>query len=264
MTHVGYETIDIGTNNFVSRNFLFQFPSPFYNAGVRAAYAFSPKTTVTGFVLNRYNGTNDTGNRDLAPGFQIVQNFSANSSIVLNGLTSRENLAYDGTQQPGVDLSGKKNSKQVSVIDFVYANQFSPSLKFVLEGLARFGKATTTETTGQVTTTKDTSYNVAGAAGYLIFPFKNGNTAALRGEYLSQSKIEAGILPYAPETNSNKKPNLTSLTASYELKAGIFPGMRTFFEYRYDIANTKIFAGDDVAKPKKNQSTLTIGQVFAF
>jgi hypothetical protein len=27
VTHVGYETIEVGTNNFFSRNFLFQFPA---------------------------------------------------------------------------------------------------------------------------------------------------------------------------------------------------------------------------------------------
>ncbi|MDX1932926.1 MAG: outer membrane beta-barrel protein [Capsulimonadales bacterium] len=257
VTHVGYETIDIGTNNFFSRNFLFQFPSPFYNAGVRAAYPVGPSTTVSGFVLNRYNGTNDTGNRDVAPGFQVAQTLSGGSSLILNGLYSRDNVTYDGTQQPGTAIN--QTNKSLGVLDLVYTGQFGPRFKVVAEGLYRFGK--TVVPGSQNGTTQDVSYNVTGGALYLIATNRSGNVAALRGEYITQSKTNAGVIPSG---DASKKPNISSITASYELRSGLFPGMRTILEYRYDNANTEIFASKDANTFKKNQSTLTVGQVFAF
>jgi len=83
VTHVGYETIDIGTNNFFSRSFLFAIPTPFYNAGVRATLPLGARTTFTGLLLNRFNGRSDPNNKDLAAGFQLVQTLSPSSSLIL-------------------------------------------------------------------------------------------------------------------------------------------------------------------------------------
>lgn len=265
VTHVGYETIDIGTNNFFSRNFLFQFPSPFYNAGVRAAYPLGSKTTLGLFLYNRYNGNNDTGNRDIAPGLQVVQTFSGSSSLVFNFLTSRENLAYSGftPTAPGGAPVPTMNNKQQSVLDLIYSNQFNPKLKLVVEGLYRFGK-----------NTDDDSYTVAGGALYLIYGLGKNNLS-LRAETLSANKVNNPALPTYP-IDTNSKPQLGSLTLCYELKSGILPGSRTMFEYRLDFAGKKFFPGKGVSFDqneqgtgtltdyKKSQSTLTIGQVFSF
>jgi hypothetical protein len=262
VTHVGYETIDVQTNNFFSRSFLFQYPAPVYNAGVRAAVPITAKTTISGFLLNRFNGTNDTGNRDIAPGFQIVQTISPVSSLTLNGLYSRENMAYDGTQQPGdTSLPSSLDTKPVGILDLIYTGQIGPTLKLAAEGLYRFGKVTTLTTVGESTVTGDTSYSSTGGALYLILPMKGGNTAALRGEILGQSKEGSIILP---DADSTKKPSLSSITASYELHWAAFPNLRTLLEYRLDTANTDIFPGSNATDYKKNQSTLTIGQIFSF
>ncbi|GAB4458979.1 MAG: hypothetical protein OHK0029_20980 [Armatimonadaceae bacterium] len=263
VTHVGYETIDIGTNNFFSRNFLFQFPSPFYNAGIRASLPLGDRTTVTGVIYNRYNGTNDTGNRDLAPGFQVVQRLSNRSTLIFNGLTSRENLDYMGySPVAGGAPFPTPNNKQQSVLDLIYTNQFSDSFSIVFEGLYRFGK-----------NAADESYNATGGALYGIYRFKNNNVLGLRAEYLTVNKVNTPVLPTYPlAEDAGSKPSIGSITATYELQAGLFPGMRTFFEYRLDFAGKKFFPGKDltggenpgIADFKKTQSTLTLGQVFAF
>jgi|GEM_PF-508753 hypothetical protein len=259
VTHVGYETIDIGTNNFFSRNFLFQFPSPFYNAGIRASIPLGSKTTVTGYLYNRYNGTNDTGNRDIAPGFQIVQTFSSKSNLVFNGLTSRENLNYTGfgPSAPGGSPFPTPNNKTQSVLDLIYTNQFG-SIKFIAEGLYRFGKNSENE-----------SYTVLGGAIYGIYGFSNGNVLALRAETLSSDKVNNPALPAYP-IDSESKPSLGSVTLAYELNcAKLLPNMRTIFEYRYDFAGKKFFPGKGISEGgisdfKTSQSTFTIGQVFSF
>lgn len=256
VTHVGYETIDIGTNNFFSRNFLFQFPSPFYNAGVRASFPLGSKTTFTGLILNRYNGVTDDGNRDLAPGFQIAHTLSGTSSLVLNGLFSREqgSVQLPDTDNESLDLLSDRQEeipnfinagRPQSVLDLVYTNQFNPSLKFVLEALWRFGKDYSFADDGN-------DYSVGGVAGYLIYGLKSGNVLGLRGEYVSGSPV------------TNARP-LSSITGSFELKSGLFPGARTLFEVRHDIsAAPGFFPGKTPGESKDNQTTLTFGQVFNF
>jgi hypothetical protein len=242
-THVGYETIEIGTNNFFSRNFLFQYPSPFYNAGVRASIGLSATTTFTGYIYNRYNGTFDPGNKDLAPGFQLALTPNERTSFILNGLTSRDNLAYTGTTDP--DGTYPRNNKMQSVLDLVASFQLSPRFKVVGEGLWRFGE----DVAGN-------DYNVGGGAGYLIYSLANSNTLSLRGEYVSP----LATLGFA----GGPTPGLSSATVSYELRSGLFPGSRTILEARYDNAGQDFFPGKDVGTFKKNQTTFTIGQVVSF
>jgi hypothetical protein len=267
VTHVGYETIEIGTNNFFSRNFLFQFPSPFYNGGVRASYPVSDKLTVNGYIYNRYNGVFDPKNNDLAPGFQVVYTASPTTSIVLNGLTSRENLAYDGTSDTAVD------NRQQSVIDLIATSQITPRVKLVAEGLYRwgdysqdvFGDDTASDLSSRQVAigTRKQSYSVAGAALYGIFTMGNGNLLGLRGEYLSQSKSDGPIFQYP---TSDEKPNLGSVTLSFEPASSLrlFPGLRTILEYRFDFAGKEFFPGKTDGSFKKNQSSFTIGQVYNF
>ena len=58
--------------------------------------------------------------------------------------------------------------------------------------------------------------------------------------------------------------NAGSVTASLEPKTGLFPGLRTLLEARYDFANEKVFAGKNNDTEKKNQVTLTVGQIYSF
>ena len=245
VTHVGYETIEVGTNNFFSRNWLFQYPSPFYDAGVRAALPVNDKFTFTGYIYNRYNGVYDPGNRDLAPGFQATYTPTPSASYTLNGLTSRENLDYTGSS----NLNGSYPvlNRQQSVLDFIYTKQVTPAFKFVGEGLYRFGKDYNNK-----------NYDEGGGAGYLIYTLKNGNTLAFRGEYVS-------TLPQLSATPGASNPALSSGTVSYELHSGLFTGLRTLLEYRYDQSGVRFFPGKNANDSlKKSQSTFTIGEIYSF
>lgn len=257
-THVGYEVVEIGTNNFFSHNYLFGVPAPFYNAGVRVSYPVSSKLTVGGFLYNRYNGRTDDGNRDIAPGFQLAYVPSSTSSLVLNGLTSRENLLDigvfpDDTQSRQAQVATTV-PRQQSVLDLIYTNQVNPTTKFVFEGLYRFGKDDADET-----------YSFAGAAVYGIF-----GPIGIRAEYMADTKgtfilgsssLGAGI---TNPSDASDKANLGSVTLSYEPKAALFPGARTIIEARYDFASEKYFAKDTTGELSKNQATLTFGQIFSF
>ena len=279
VTHVGYETIEVGTNNFFSRNFLFQYPSPFYNGGARASYPVSPKLTVNGYIYNRFNGFYDPGNTDLAPGFQVVYTPSATTSIVLNGLTSRENLNAANSVFDGPHTATAPDNRRQSIVDLIATSQISPRFKVVAEGLYRFGDYSQPvfgDVTAEAVTlsslssrqavqigTRKQSYSVAGGALYGVFTMANGNLLGLRGEYLSQSKADGPIFQYP---TSGDKPNLGSVTLSFEPASSLklFPGLRTILEYRLDFAGKDFFPGKDFGTFKKNQSTITIGQVYNF
>lgn len=227
VTHVGYETIELGTNNFFSRAFLFQVPPPFYNAGVRASLPLGPRTSVTGFLLNQYNGRTGDAYKDIAPGLQIVQTLSPTASLTFNGLGSREPVATGEETSEG---------KYLSIYDLIYVNQFNPSFKLAVEGLYRHWEDT------------EDQY---GAAGYGVFTLGGGSVVGLRGEYL---KLD-------PDGGDNT--DLSSLTLSFEPRSSLFTGARTLLEFRYDHSKDAVF-GDDNGGMKKSQYTLTIGQTFSF
>jgi hypothetical protein len=239
VTHVGYETIDIGTNNFFSRAFLFQVPAPFYNAGVRASLPIGTRTSVTGFLLNQYNGRTGDAYKDIAPGLQIVQTLSPTASLTFNGLGSREPTAFDTGGVDTLERSGRQVGtvgKYLSIYDLIYVNQFTPAFKLAVEGLYRHWNDT------------EDQY---GAAGYGVFTIGGGSIVGLRGEYL---KID-------PDNGDDN--DLSSLTLSFEPRSTLLPGARTLLELRYDHSKDAIFGNED-GGVKKDQVSLTIGQTFSF
>lgn len=239
LSHVGYETPDVGSTQFMSRSFNYQFLQPFVHAGIRAGLDLDAKTRFTGVVVNRFDGVKDAGNKELAAGFQIARTISENSSLLINTHTSRENLGTVATPL----------NKPTSVANVVYTNKLNETLNLAFDGTLRTGKDTTNR-----------SYNVSGFTGYLTKTLSSGNSVGLRGEYLSQSNATSGILPTSGAQNS-KKPSLSSITASYEIKGA--PGARTILEYRLDTSSHQVFAGSGT-NTKKNQSTVSLAQIFKF
>jgi hypothetical protein len=239
VSHVGYETPDMGSGNFFSKSFHYQYLQPFVNAGLRASFAVDSKTSFTGVLANRYDGVQAGASRDLGAGFQLKRT-SGDSSIALNTMTARENL---GTTTTPVN-------RAVNIANIVYTNKVSDSTSVALDASIRSGKDAANR-----------SYNVSGVTGYLTKTIGT-NVLGIRAEYLSQSNATSAILPqYAADPT--RKPTMSSITASYELK-GAFPGARTIVEYRMDNAGGTIFPGERAGSVKKDQSTVTFAQVFKF
>jgi Putative beta-barrel porin-2, OmpL-like. bbp2 len=238
LSHVGYETPDMGTGNFFSKSFQYQYLQPFVNAGLRASVPLGEKTSFTGVVANRFDGVQAGASRDLAAGFQLKRTLSS-GSVALNTMISRENL---GTTAAPVN-------RATSVANVVYTNKLSESTGLVVDATIRSGKDVSNR-----------SYNATGVTAYLTKTLANENVLAVRGEYLAQNNATSGILPsYA--TDPSRKPTLTSIAASYELK-GAFPGARTLLEFRMDRAGGASFAGERAGTVKKDQTSITLAQVF--
>lgn len=231
-TWVGYETIPTGTSSFFSKSFHFGQYQPFYHAGVKATYVSSEKTAITGAVVNNYNGTDRSGvSRDLGLGFQVAHSLSESSKVYVNGLTARDSA-----------LAGTKHD----IFNVVYSNQVNEAT-----GVALDASYVTSGPSGGRTK----SY---GYTGYLTNTLGNGNVIGLRGEYLNEDRVGGNLLAFG----GTKKPSLTSITASYELKNEALKGMRTLFEIRFDSANSAIFPTKTGSK--KNQTTVSLAQVLSF
>ncbi|MGC4045335.1 MAG: outer membrane beta-barrel protein [Armatimonas sp.] len=231
-TWVGYETIPTGTSSFFSKSFHFGQYQPFYHAGVKATYASDAKTSITGAVVNAYNGTDRSSvSRDLGLGFQVAHSMSESAKVYVNGLTARD-----------VGLGGTKHD----IFNVVYTNQLNEQ-----NGVALDASYVTSGPSGGRTK----SY---GYTGYLTHTLGNGNVVGLRGEYLNEDRVGGNLLAFG----GAKKPSLNSITASYELKNEALKGMRTLFEVRFDSANSAIFPTKTGAK--KNQTTVSLAQIVSF
>lgn len=240
LSHVGLETPDMQGTQFFSKSFNYQFLQPFVHAGVRASLAVDEKTTLTGVVVNRFDGVRDASNRDLGFGFQFARKVSDAVSFSLNGHTARENVGTTATPV----------ARDTSVLNLVYNNKISETVAIALDATARGGKDISNR-----------SYTATGITGYLSKKLASGNTIAIRGEYLNQNNATSAILPlYA--TDPTRKPSLTSITASYEIAGS--EGSRTLLEFRWDSAGGAIFPSNTAGSVKKEQTSINLTKTFKF
>jgi Putative beta-barrel porin-2, OmpL-like. bbp2 len=238
LSHVGYETPDMGTGNFFSKSFQYQYLQPFVNAGIRATVPMGETTSLTGVLANRFDGVKAGASRDLAAGFQIKRS-GKSSSLSLNTMFARENLGTAGTPV----------NRATNVANLVYTNALSESTSIAVDATLRSGKDVSNRT-----------YNATGITGYLTKTMSNANVLGIRAEYLTQNNATSGVLP-SYVTDPTRKPTMTSITASYELK-GAFPGARTVLEFRADNAGAAFFPGEKAGTIKKDQTSVTFAQVF--
>ncbi len=232
----GAEKIQAG--DFFSRSFSFQLLQPILGKGVRAALTLDEDTTLTGYIQNGLTNV-DNANKDLAYGVQYGRKLGEDASVRVNVATGREAVTLS---------SSATANRSSSIANLVYNRSFGEDTAFALDGTIRFGRDAS-----------DNDTDTTGLAAYLTRKLGNGGAFAVRGEYLSQSSASAGLLPSG---GGSLKPNLTSITFAYHLPGGS-DSSRTIIEYRYDRSNGFVFA-KDAASLKKDQGTLTIGQVFKF
>lgn len=232
-THVGYETIPVGTNSFLSKSFHFGQFQPFYHAGIRAALPVNETTTVTGLVFNRYNGVDSNDNKTPGIGFQVSKTISEKSSVYLNGAFARDTVA------------GAERMK--NILNVVYNQTLSDKVSVALDVSALSGKKA-----------GNANYTAQGVTAYGFIGLGGGNKLGLRGEYLTENSAGGQLLPAA----TGSKPKLQSFTASYEFGKMSSAAARTLLELRFDSANTAVFPTEDGTK--KSSTTLSFVQIFNF
>jgi hypothetical protein len=244
LSHLGYETPQ--SEYILSRSFHSQLLLPLYGAGIRAHYMVNDNTNATFYLYNRFNGVDDPGNRNIAPGFKIVRMMGEDSTLSINGLFGKD--SYDISPVAGVT---NYVSRQTNAVNVVYQNKVSDTTKIAAELTTRTGKTPAT----------NASYNALGVSGYLFQERGNGDTLSFRGELVRQNKIGAGLV--VNNDGGAAAKTLTSITAGYRLKKGLITGATTLIEVRFDHADQPFFVGKNGGL-KKDQSVLSIGQVVRF
>ncbi len=115
ITFCGSEVIEgyDGWNDDATHSFLFGFAIPFTHTGVRAAYGFGPRVSVTALVANGWDAATDN-NRAKTAGAQLALAPAPALSLLLNGLI--------GAERPGDDRDVR------SLLDGVLTAKAGPRL----------------------------------------------------------------------------------------------------------------------------------------
>lgn len=238
-TEVGYEVTEPGLNANFSRSYLFQYFGPYYHAGVRAGIPLSDKLTGNLYVYNGWNNVSFDTNANKALGVGLTFNPDANTSVILNGLTSREPAGLSDQPKTVLEVIGSHNftSKLAGAVDFNYD----------------FGKGTLVSAPA----VPDSNWSAYGVAAYLKYMTSGGSYLAVRGEYIKDkdSFIFGG----------NGVKRASEITVTYSWQHALFPNSELRFEFRHDDADANgLFMGSGGALNKTKQDTITLSHIFRF
>jgi hypothetical protein len=268
VTPIGGEVIETNGNWNYSRGILFYYAIPFDHFGARAAYTFSPKWTLTGFLVDGWNNS-------------FIQNDLYPTTGQSSGLTYAASLAWTPTSKlsviqnymagPVVDAYAVRvvsDWKQLS--DTVIS--FTPTSKwvFMINGDYGFGPRYYSFPDAAVSNALPRPQGVIpfiespavkwwGVAGYGKYNFSGKINFAVRYEYYGDPNAYTGLLTDTfGDTFAGHGQEFTG-TYSYNLTSGLL--VRA--EYRYDFASEPIFTRG-IYDLVKEQHTATLGFVYSF
>ena len=234
VTPMGAEVIPTKDNYNYTRGLLFDYAIPLYHYGVRAKYAFSPKVSLTGFVLNGWNNVLDN-NSGKTGAFSLALTPTKKLSITQNYMFGPEqNQPFAG----GV-ITADSHWRQLS--DTVVA--YSATKKLTLQTNFDYGHDT-------LDTTKAPVY-WAGVANYLRYAANSKYAFTVRHEYYNDHDgYTTGVAQHMQE-----------VTGTFERK--IAGHIISRLEYRHDMSNQPIFFDHSLPiATMKNQNTFTAGVVY--
>ena len=226
VTPAGAEVIESAPDWNYSRGILFGFAIPFYHFGLRAAYTFNPKVTLTGYLVNGWNNIVAV-NTGKTYGFSLALAPSSKVSITQNYL--------GGPQTPGT------NSHWRNLSDTVV--QLNVTKKLALMENFDWGGGDAIPGVNSVTW--------KGIATYAKYSFNDDNDFAVRYEYYDDTN---GFT-----TGTVQHINEYTLT----LQRTFAHNLLTRLEFRRDMSNQPVFPRG-VAELVKNQNTLELGMMYVF
>jgi hypothetical protein len=233
VTPAGAEVIESKDNWNYSRSLLFAWAIPYFHFGASAKYTFNSKFSLTGYLVNGWNNSVDN-NSGKTGGFSAAWTPTAKWSLTENYLT--------GPEHPN------DNSNFRNLSDTVIA--YTPTAKLSLMANYDYGSDTfVTGTTPPFVVGPKAHWD--GIAGYIKYAPNANWYFATRGEYFQ----DAGGF----ETGVSQNMGEFTLTLQRLLAGKIMSRL----EYRYDASNQNVFP-DNNGPPKSDQSTLTLGLIYAF
>jgi hypothetical protein len=231
---LGYETNYTKDNFNYSRAYFFNF-LPFYHFGFSSSYAFNNKVTLTHWLVN---------------GVQQSEDFNGFKSQALlltwkptPRITSQFNY-YNGQEQR--DSIKPVPSGRFHVLDTYHTFNVIDKLTLAVEGDYVVGRVFRDSPPA----------TVWGGVGYARYQWTKKFAVAGRFEYLSERASPAGAL-FSGVSQALKEH---TLTAEYKFAEG-FLGRA---EYRRDFSNQPFFLSEQPGILKKEQNTATLGLVWWF
>ena len=224
VTWNGQEVIETKDNWNYSRSLLFAWAIPYYHAGMRASYSPTAKVTVTGFLVNGWNNAADN-NTGKTVGGQVMIKPNANLMFMTN---------YTGGPEQSNDNADWRHLSD-SIVTYSMNNRMSLALNY------DYGQDKVAGST----------VKWQGVAGYLKYQATDRFALIPRVEYFDDRD---GF-----STGTAQKVKEATLTAEFKHKDGVI--MR--LEYRGDFSDVPFFL-KNTTEAVKNQSTVTVGFVYAF
>lgn len=250
---LGYETNYTKDNFNYSRSYYFNF-LPFYHFGVRSTYAFNDKVSLTHWLVNGVQQSEDfNGFKSQAllltwkPTSRITSQFN-----YYNGQEQRDrNPALNPTfapvaSQPGlsIDVIRPVPSGRLHILDTYHTFLVNDKFTLAVEGDYVVGRVFRDSPPA----------TVWGGVGYARYQWMPKFALAGRFEYLSEKVSPAGSL-LGGLTQALKE---FTFTAEYKFAEG-FLGRA---EYRRDFSNQPFFLTEQPGILKKEQNTATLGLVW--
>ncbi|HUZ45335.1 MAG TPA: porin [Terriglobia bacterium] len=227
VTPAGAEVIESAPDWNYSRGILFGYAIPFYHFGVRAAYTFNPKVTLTGFLVNGWNDI-VAPNTGKTYGFSVAYTPNSKVSLTQNYL--------------GGPQMANTNSHWRHLTDTVLQINVTPKLSL----LENFDYGAGDLPVGFVNTVHWT-----GIATYARYAFNNKYAFAVRYEYYDDHD---GFTTGTPQHINEYTATLERTFAEHFI---------TRAEFRRDMSNEPFFPRG-VDGLSKNQNTVDIGLMYVF
>jgi hypothetical protein len=228
VTPAGAEVIESKDNWNYSRGLLFSWAIPYFHYGMSAKYAFNDKVSLTGYVMNGWNGSIDN-NSGKTGGFSLAWTPNKKTSIIENFLFGPEQT--------------NDNSDFRELSDTVLT--YNPTAKLSLMANVDYGHDTSTS----VTPTIPAAWG--GVALYAKYAPNDKYAFAVRGEYFDDHEgFETGTAQ-----------NMGEFTATFQRM--IAKSIISRVEFRRDISNQPVFPFRS-GFPISDQNTVSVGVIYAF
>ena len=225
VTPAGAEVIENKDNFNYSRGLLFALAIPYYHMGARVGYAVNDKVSVTGYLVNGWNNVIDN-NDGKTVGVSLAIKPNAKLALYQNYLVGEEWAS---------DVDGGTRNLLDTVLSYAATD------KLTLLGNFDYGRD---ELEGE-------AVDWVGFAGSFKYQATDKFAVAPRFETLADGARFV--------TGGTDRVSSVTLTGEYKAVGGLM----TRFEYRTDFSSDPFFVDKD-ADLKKNQTTLSVGVIYAF
>ncbi len=248
---LGYEGNYTKDQFTYSRAYFFNF-LPFYHMGSRSSYALTDKVSLTHWLVNGAQQTEDF-NRFKSNAFLLNLKPVSSVSWNINYYFGQENREYVAQYNPALPALPTQPGLPVNAIRPALNGRFHVLDSYaswnVTENLTLVGEADYVVNRAE---SNGPPARVIGGAAYVAYRFNPNWSLATRFEYLDDRQ---GLFSGASQA---LKENTFALT--YQPR----PGFQLRGEWRRDYSNQRFFLTNDPARLRSDQHTATLGLLWWF